>query len=71
MESDMKWEYLVIPEVERDRLHQLGHEGWSLVCVGGGPGAPLLYLQRPTIPFRERVTLDQRRAYFLAHGLDD
>ena len=31
------WEYLTVPETERDRLADLGREGWELVAIGGGP----------------------------------
>lgn len=64
------WDYLVIPETDRDQLARLGDEGWELVAAGGLPGEQVLYLKRPRFDFRERVTLDQRAAYFAARGLD-
>lgn len=57
------WEYLIIPESDRDRLLDLGTQGWELVAIGGDATQPLLYLKRPGLTFRERVTLQQREAY--------
>jgi hypothetical protein len=65
------WEYLIIPDVDRGRLSELGRDGWELVAIGGNAPEALLYLKRPMRSFRERVTLDQRRAYFASLGLDD
>jgi hypothetical protein len=62
------WEYEVLPEVERERLGDLGREGWELTGVGGDEGARLLYLKRPRQSFRERVTLEQRVAYLSSRG---
>ena len=39
------WEYLTLPEAERDSLAQLGMDGWELVAVGGDPDERLLYLK--------------------------
>ena len=64
------WEYHALPETERHELAALGMEGWELVALGGEPGERLLYLKRPALGFRERITLDQRRAYFNALGLE-
>ena len=66
----LRWEYLTIPETERDRLRELGAEGWELVAAGAGSGEPALYLKRPAPSFRERVTLDQRREVYRSRGLD-
>lgn len=63
LDQALTWEYLVIPEAERDRLGELGMDGWELVAVGGETTEPLLYLKRPGLNFRERVTLEQREAY--------
>ncbi len=52
------WEYLTASEAEVD-LAALGHDGWEL--AGVGPGGTL-YFKRPAPDFRERITLDQRRA---------
>ena len=52
------WEYLTAPEAEVD-LPALGRDGWEL--AGVGPGGTL-YFKRPAPDFRERITLDQRRA---------
>ena len=65
-----RWEYLTIPENERDRLGELGEQGWELAAAGGGPDEPTLYLKRPALSFRERVTLEQRRHYYRSRGLD-
>ncbi len=64
------WEYLTLPETERDRLPQLGMEGWELVAIGGGPGERLLYLKRPAENFAARVTTEQRNRYYVSRGLD-
>ena len=64
------WEYLVIPERDRQRLPELGGDGWELVAIGGLPDDPVLYLKRPGPGFRERVTADQRAAYYQSRGLD-
>ena len=60
------WEYLVLPETERERLHDLGREGWELVAAGGDPADRQLYLKRPGQSLRERVTLEQRALYLAA-----
>ncbi len=52
------WEYLTAPEGEVD-LAALGRDGWEM--AGVGPGGTL-YFKRPAPDFRERITLDQRRA---------
>ena len=64
------WEYLTLPETERHRLPHLGMEGWELVAIGGAPDERLLYLKRPALSLRARVTTEQRRRYYLSRGLD-
>ena len=64
------WEYPTLPETERDRLPQLGMEGWELVAIGGDPGNRLLYLKRPAQSLSSRVTIEQRNRYYLSRGLD-
>jgi hypothetical protein len=64
------WEYLTVPETERDRSADLGLEGWELVAVGGSPDERLLYLKRPTQSLRARVTTEQRNRYYESRGLD-
>jgi hypothetical protein len=64
------WEYLTLPETERDRLPNLGIEGWELVAIGGGPDDRLLYLKRPVQSLSSRVTTEQRNRYYLSRGLD-
>ena len=54
------WEYLTVPETERDRLADLGMESWELVAIGGGPAES----------FAARVTTEQRNRYYLSRGLD-
>ena len=63
------WEYLTIPDAERDRLASLGREGWELVACGGDDAGRVLYLKRPAPSFRERVTVEQRSRYYAALGL--
>ena len=64
------WEYLTVPETERDRLTDLGMEGWELVAIGGGPDDRLLYLKRPAQSLKARVTTEQRNRYYASRGLD-
>ena len=64
------WEYLTLPETERDRLAHLGREGWELVAIGGGPDERLLYLKRPAKSLAARVTTEQRDRYYVSRGLD-
>ena len=64
------WEYLTLPESERDLLPDLGMEGWELVAIGGGPDERLLYLKRPAQSLSARVTSEQRNRYYLSRGLD-
>jgi hypothetical protein len=64
------WEYLTVPETERDRLADLGTEGWELVAVGGGPDDHVLYLKRPAQGLAARVTTEQRNRYYQSRGLD-
>lgn len=58
------WEHLVEAGPSAERLAALGAEGWELVAVDGGRA----YLRRPGAPYRERVTLDQRRRALAAEG---
>lgn len=64
------WEYLTVPETERDRLADLGREGWELVAIGGGSDERLLYLKRPGQTLKARVTTEQRNRYYASRGLD-
>jgi hypothetical protein len=66
----VSWEYLTIPETERQRLPQLGVEGWELVAIGVDPGERLLYLKRPIQSLTARVTTEQRNRYYVSRGLD-
>ena len=64
------WEYLTVdggmPSAE---LAALGQEGWELAGIAAGEGTPTFYFKRPTQGFRERVTLDQKRAVYARAGL--
>jgi hypothetical protein len=64
------WEYLTVPETERQCLQQLGAEGWELVAIGGDPGEHVLYLKRPAQSLSARVTTEQRNHYYVSRGLD-
>ncbi len=64
------WEYMILNELERHRLPELGGVGWELAGVGGCETERVLYLKRRELDFRERVTLNQRRRYFESLGLD-
>lgn len=59
-----RWEYRVTEgETSEDSLNALGDEGWELVGVVAGLSGPRAYLKRPALPFKERVTLEQRAKY--------
>ena len=64
------WEYLTVPETERQCLQQLGVEGWELVAIGGDPGEHVLYLKRPAQSLSARVTTEQRNHYYVSRGID-
>jgi hypothetical protein len=66
----LTWEYLMLPETERDRLPHLGKDGWELVAIGGGADERLLYLKRPAQSLSARVTTEQRNRYYQSRGLD-
>src|SRR5687768_4567758 len=68
--TNLNWEYLTLPETERDRLPGLGMEGWELVAIGGDPDERLLYLKRPAQSLSARVTTEQRNRYYQSRGLD-
>lgn len=55
------WEYLHldVSEAGQPDLSALGNHGWELVSAANG-----LVLKRPVPEFRERVTLDQKRAVY-------
>ena len=57
-----EWEYRTATEADAD-LAALGRDGWEL--TGIGPSGTL-YFKRPAPDFRERITLDQRRAVELS-----
>ena len=64
------WEYLSILESERDRLADLGRKGWELVAAVPAGGVTRLYLKRPRLGLRERVTLAQRAQVYALRGID-
>jgi hypothetical protein len=68
--GSITWEYLTLPESDRDRLARLGSDGWELAATGGDADGRLLYLKRPALDLRERVTLDQRRRLYESLGLN-
>ncbi len=61
------WEYLTVLADRAPDLAALGHEGWELVATAGAAG-DALYFRRPGLTFRERVTLEQRRAVYEQAG---
>lgn len=67
--TTIEWEYLIIPQAEHERLHDLGRDGWELVAASVSGSEPVLYLKRPRTGFRERVTIDQRESYYRTRGL--
>jgi len=61
---------MIIPETERDRLHELGLGGWEMIAIGGIDPDRIIYLKRPEPDLREVVTVAQRDAYYAALGID-
>ena len=63
------WHYHVIRgEFRNEQLDELGRQGWELVSVTDGPSGATAYLKRPVLPFKERVTLEQREHYARTQG---
>lgn len=70
------WEYRSLaaadaspgPELDLD-LDALGRDGWELIAALPVDGTPTFYFKRPGPHFRERVTLDQKRALYARLGL--
>ena len=61
------WDYLTLPAEpapDEATLNKLGRDAWELVAVSAGT----LYFKRPALTFRERVTIDQKRHVYGAHG---
>ena len=61
------WEYLTVAADPAPNLGALGREGWALVATAGDPQGSL-YFRRPGLTFRERITLEQRRAVYEQAG---
>ena len=61
------WEYLMSAANPAPDLAALGREGWELVATASDPLGPL-YFRRPGLTFRERITLEQRRAVYEQAG---
>jgi hypothetical protein len=62
------WEYRIVTEIGQDELDGLGREEWELVAVLDRDDGATFYLKRPTLSFREQVTLDQKRRYYAQWG---
>lgn len=63
------WEYQTIPASRTAELTRLGKEGWELAGTSAEGQEAWLILKRQGLDFRERVTLEQRAAYYQARGL--
>ena len=66
------WEYRCgsfSPQSAEEEIQRLGDEGWELVGVVPEGSGIRLFLKRPGLDFRERVTLEQKRRYYLQFGL--
>lgn len=66
--THQSWEYRCIPANDDAALAQLGQEGWELVGFAPSGDGPQLYLKRPALDFRERVTMDQKRHVYTSFG---
>ena len=64
--SSCAWEYLTVQRDAGTDLVALGRDGWELVGVAEDS---TLYLKRPGLDFRERVTMDQKRRVYERFGL--
>ena len=65
--TTLVWDYLILPAEpapEVATLRELGQDAWELVAVSAGTH----YFKRPALTFRERVTIDQKRRVYRAHG---
>ena len=66
---DRTWEYRTVDVLDPALdLDALGRDGWELVTAAI-TGVQTLYFKRPGPTFRERVTLDQKRAVYARAGL--
>jgi|GEM_PF-1289786 len=54
------WEYRVEVELAFEELEKLGKLGWELITVEAGT----YFFKRPSLSFREQVTLEQRTQYY-------
>lgn len=63
-----RWEYRIT--TSQAELARLGGEGWGIVSVVVEPdsGATTYYLGRAAQSFRDRVTLEQKRRYYVSLG---
>ena len=53
-----------MPETRAGSAGRAGQRGVGAGGVGGDADERVLYLKRPALDFRERVTLEQRRRYY-------
>jgi hypothetical protein len=61
------WDYLTLSRADAlARLERLGAAGWELTVLDHEAAV----LRRPALSFRERVTLDQKRAVYRARGVE-
>ncbi len=65
------WHYRLIDAYDDSTLSSLGAQGWEVVATGPGTSrsGARLCLKRARPTFRERVTLDQKRHVYAAHGI--
>ncbi len=61
-----RWDYQIEPDLTR--LSRLAEAGWELSMIDEGEKQYIF--RRPVRSFVERVTLEQRRSYYLSRGLD-
>lgn len=64
--EQLGWEYVQVDQSNASlaELNALGAKGWELVS-----GGDTLIFKRPAPGFRERVTIDQKRAVYERFGL--
>ncbi len=66
-----RWEYQMI-KADSDHLNDAGAQSWDVVATfpGRDTEAAMILMKRRGLSFQEQVTMEQRRRYFAAWGID-